>query len=357
MKIKDTRQITKNRAQDFVTKLSGEVYIIGRNKYGVSTTSWLTKKDITVVGYIDDYTTDTTYGGLPILKSNLDFSKDAIINCVLEGRAIDVRDFIEKLRPSASMDYIALQFAFEEKLIPVDFLNNTDSILVEREAYENVFSLLTDEQSKVEFEALLNFRLNRDIQFQKDFRFRINEQYFEDFVILPQKATFVDGGGFDGATTSEFVQKHRDYNSVYYFEPTESSMIASKNKLRVNNNINFFQKGLWSQATTLHFDTSLGSANKIANTGSVSIETVSIDEVVDGKVDFIKLDIEGAEIEAINGAIATIKKFKPKMAVCIYHNQSDFIEIPKLALKLNPGYKIYVRHYTQGVFETVMYFV
>ena len=74
-------------------------------------------------------------------------------------------------------------------------------------------------------------------------------------------------------------------------------------------------------------------------------------------MDFIKLDIEGAEIEAINGAIATIKKFKPKMAVCIYHNQSDFIEIPKLALKLNPGYKIYVRHYTQGVFETVMYFV
>ncbi len=357
MKIKDTRQATKNRAQDFIENLSAEVYLIGRNKYGISITSWLTKKDIKVVGYIDDFTTDISFNGLPIYKSNLDFSKAVIINCVVEGRTVSVQGHISSLSPINSIDYFTLQFAFEENLIPVDFLSNTDSILVEMDAYEKVFALLMDEQSKFEFEALLNFRLNRDIKFLKDFRFRINEQYFEDFVILPQKSTFVDGGGFDGATTSEFVQRYRDYNEVYYFEPTEFSMIASKNKLRGNNNINFFQNGLWSQATTLHFDTSLGSANKISNTGSVSIATVSIDEVVNSKVDFIKLDIEGAEIEAIKGAKTTIKRFKPQMAVCIYHNQSDFIEIPRLLLSLNSEYKIYVRHYSQGVYETVMYFI
>jgi FkbM family methyltransferase len=122
-------------------------------------------------------------------------------------------------------------------------------------------------------------------------------------------------------------------------------------------NIEFYKKGLWDSVTSLKFDNTNGGANSINTNGLEIIETVTIDSSINSKIDFIKLDIEGAEIQAIKGAQRVIHNFKPKLAVCVYHNQKDFIEIPSLILKINPDYKLYLRHYSQGIFETVMYFV
>jgi len=71
----------------------------------------------------------------------------------------------------------------------------------------------------------------------------------------------------------------------------------------------------------------------------------------------IKLDIEGAEFEAITGAANHIHRHTPRIAVCVYHNQSDFWRIPERILELNDHYKIYLRHYSEGILETVMFFV
>ena len=353
----DTRKITKVKAEQFISNLNVGVYIIGLNKYGISMSNWLRKREIDVVGYIDDYSSESNFNHLPIFSSELDFRNNAIINCVVEGRTLNVELFLKQLNPLTSHDYISLEYTFEEELAPIDFLNDTDSILQNIDDYSYVYRLLEDEQSKDEFESLVNFRLNRDINYLENFEFRINEQYFEDFVVLPKTPTFIDGGGFDGITSLTFMTKYDDYHKIYYFEPTESSMINSKRRLLDYKNINFYQKGLWSSDTTLYFETTHGPANKISDIGDMSINTVSIDKIVSGRIDFIKLDIEGAEIEALKGAKFTIKNDKPKLAVCVYHNQSDFINVPKLVLELNSDYKIYLRHYTQGVFETVMYFV
>ena len=67
------------------------------------------------------------------------------------------------------------------------------------------------------------------------------------------------------------------------------------------------------------------------------------------------MDIEGAELLALNGAIETIKKFKPKLAIAIYHSMSDFISIPKWIDDLNLGYKLYLDHYTIHTEETILY--
>jgi hypothetical protein len=108
----------------------------------------------------------------------------------------------------------------------------------------------------------------------------------------------------------------------------------------------------------LYFNDSKGSASHISQTESkITIHTDTIDSLIQSKVDYIKMDIEGAEVPALKGARKTIAMYKPILAICIYHNQSDFVEIPELILSYNPNYSIYVRHYTQGVFETVMYFI
>ena len=73
------------------------------------------------------------------------------------------------------------------------------------------------------------------------------------------------------------------------------------------------------------------------------------------KVDFIKMDIEGAEPYALEGARDTIIKHKPKLAIAIYHSMNDFINIPLWILNLNLGYRIYMGHYTIHEEETVIF--
>lgn len=69
----------------------------------------------------------------------------------------------------------------------------------------------------------------------------------------------------------------------------------------------------------------------------------------------IKMDLEGAELHALQGAEQTIRRYRPKLAVSIYHNPEDIWEIPELILKLHPDYRLYLRHYSIAAAETVVY--
>jgi FkbM family methyltransferase len=236
-------------------------------------------------------------------------------------------------------------------------MGQTDTIEKDRAEYERLYELLADDLSKQTLEHLLNFRWNRDVRFLEIFPYRLHEQYFEPFVELAKQPVFVDGGGFDGTTSKIFAARHPDHQRIYYFEPNEESFEHSKRQLEGVSQVRLFKKGLWHEDTVLHFDGSMGSASKLSDTGDMSIAMTSIDAVVDGPVHFIKLDIEGAELNALQGAETTIRRDRPALAVCVYHAQQDFWRVPKRVLQYQPGYKVYLRHYTQGVFETVMYFV
>ncbi len=69
------------------------------------------------------------------------------------------------------------------------------------------------------------------------------------------------------------------------------------------------------------------------------------------------MDIEGAEFEALKGASGIIRKHQPKLAISVYHKASDYWEIPELIFSIRNDYKLYLRHYTEGIAETVMFFI
>jgi hypothetical protein len=73
------------------------------------------------------------------------------------------------------------------------------------------------------------------------------------------------------------------------------------------------------------------------------------------RVDFIKMDIEGSELNALRGAEGTILGFKPKLAISIYHRDSDFIEIPNYLRKLDVGYEFFLDHFTVYGEETILF--
>lgn len=88
------------------------------------------------------------------------------------------------------------------------------------------------------------------------------------------------------------------------------------------------------------------------------IETVALDETVyDRKPTYIKMDIEGAEQEALKGCKRIIQDYKPKLAICIYHKPDDLFEIPIMIKEMNPEYKLYVRQYADAWYDTVLYAV
>lgn len=83
--------------------------------------------------------------------------------------------------------------------------------------------------------------------------------------------------------------------------------------------------------------------------------SVPLDEIVEDRITFIKMDIEGAEHNALLGAEKTIKKYHPKLAICVYHSIEDYIILPLMLKQFNPNYKFYFRQHSATSSESVIY--
>lgn len=187
-----------------------------------------------------------------------------------------------------------------------------------------------------------------------------HKQYFD----LPElenfrkdQEVFVDGGAYNGNTSIDF----KNWSSgnecfVYAWEPDPKNRMRCGSVLR-NSNMEYelVPKGLWEKSEELKFHME-GTSSAITDLGEgISIEADSIDHICTRPVTFIKMDVEGAEYRALLGAREAIKKYKPKLAVCIYHKPEDIWELPWLIHQLNPEYGFYFRHYSFTNYETVLY--
>ncbi len=184
-------------------------------------------------------------------------------------------------------------------------------------------------------------------------------QYFDTF--SPQKdEVFVNAGAFQGETDLDFVRwVNGSYKKIFAFEPMESNVEICRKCYAKNGieNIDLLNKGTWSESGQISFAEG-ASQGQIDVNGTNYIETIKIDDAVadyTGKISFIKMDIEGAELEALRGARETIRKDNPRMAICIYHKPEDLYEIPGYLLSLVPEYRFKVRQYTSMNWETVLY--
>lgn len=189
-----------------------------------------------------------------------------------------------------------------------------------------------------------------------------NEQYFgPDFIHYEAEEVFVDAGCFDLCSSLDLREKCGKLRKVYAFEPDpENYKVCVRNKEKYHfPEAEILPYGAWSEMKTLYFEAGGLGSSRVSNGGNTSIQVKSIDEVVrdNEKVTFIKMDIEGSELEALKGARRTIQRDKPKLAICIYHKPEDMTEIPLYIKSLVPEYKLYVRHHSNCFTETVLYAV
>lgn len=183
-------------------------------------------------------------------------------------------------------------------------------------------------------------------------------QYFDVFE-SEESEVFVDAGSYNGDTTKEFmVWANGGYKKIFVIEPLKEQFkyIENRSKSEKWDNIVLCNKAAWECNEELNFfENDTGSLIVKGNTGTV-INGESIDNIVgDENVTFIKMDIEGAELKALEGAKKTIKLNKPKLAISIYHKYEDIIDLPLKILSIVPEYNFYLRHYSTDRWETVLY--
>lgn len=199
-------------------------------------------------------------------------------------------------------------------------------------------------------------------------------QYFDTEVvplhITGRREIFVDAGSYDLETSRAFLDWcHNECDRIYAFECDHRGIQLCKKQMEKNealsNMVCFFPKGCWSEKTTLRFSEQLvATSSKVMSLSEVSsgeiveIETETIDNVLAGsEATFVKMDIEGSELEALKGARKTILKYHPTLAISIYHKPEDIIEIPAYIKSLVPEYRFYIRGYHEDFTEIVLYAV
>ncbi len=327
-------------------------YVLGMNEYAQDIA-----EKFDVVGFVDDYTLEKRFMNKKIIKSDSLPADAMVIVCSLD-RIFTASKKLKNLNINY-LDYYAFAKSTTANLKQLEYWNGFKEDYIDNfNEYNNIYELLYDSESKDIFKKLINFRLSYDINYMVDFKFRIYEQYFENFLNLNNRnEIFADIGGFDGETTIEFIKRCPNYTEVYFFEPDEENFSTAKMTLNEFNNIKMYQLGLSNKKEQLKFSSSLGQSSKIDISGSVSIYVDQYDSIVKGPVTFVKMDIEGAEGKAIEGMTESILKYHPIMAIAVYHKHNDFWKIPTQVLSIRDDYKIYVRHYTEGLGESVMYFV
>jgi FkbM family methyltransferase len=205
--------------------------------------------------------------------------------------------------------------------------------------------------------SVASFRLKYDLGLLDGFTSKEDLQYFEDFLNLQlEDEVFIDAGAFDGFTTREFIKRCPQFRAVHAFEPEAENFQRCQESLSAFANVHCYQMGLSSTKHTAKFD-KRGSASKIDPQGTATITLDALDNLIQGPVTFIKMDLEGAEGAAIKGAARTISTYRPRLAIAVYHTAGDFWRIPETILDIYNGYKLYLRHYTESIYETIMFFV
>jgi FkbM family methyltransferase len=231
-----------------------------------------------------------------------------------------------------------------------------------REAIRQACSLFADAESRRVFAGKLAYYLTQDKQHLDEIR-TTRPIYFDESVFaLGAQEVVVDGGAYTGDTLKAFLQACGGRFRAYYaFEPDRTNycaleLLADGDRSRIQT----VAAGLSDHTGELRFlTTSTVDARVLGpdEPGGEPLPVVGLDDFFAGRPapTLIKMDIEGAESDALAGAAQLLGRHAPALAVSAYHRPADLWQVPLLIHRLNPGYRLFLRHYSRELDDTVCY--
>lgn len=240
------------------------------------------------------------------------------------------------------------------------------------DALQKSYDLLADDLSRETFLSYINDRVHC---ITKNIRplheLWLSNQYFNDLYPYQKFNThaLIDCGAYIGDTAEEYITFLRNAGyegKVYAFEPDPDNYqklltIAKRINDVKNSTLECFPYAVGSKKKEVVFSAGNGSISHLsADDKGIKVCMMPIDTVMFGKhVSYLKMDLEGGEEDALNGAVNTIRDNNPMLSICVYHKIDDLINIPNCILSLLEGrnYKYYLRHHSSYFSETVFYAV
>ena len=326
-------------------------YLLGATPYAsgiISTTA--------IQGVIDDRLDTARFCDIPVFRI-AEVPKNALVVSTTIGRphtaARHLRD-----ADLAHCDYFTFHRHSGLELPNARFWTGFGEEIAEHFAeFELVRKKLVDNASREVFNSIVNFRLSANTGWIKAFRENQANQYFEPFLhLMPSNESFVDIGCFDGQTTADFIARCPEFNTVHIFEPDPCNFSAVRRRFWDMERVHCYPFGIGGAKQIERFS-SAGSTSGICLDGEFEIQVDTLDSFNIESVSFLKMDIEGAELAAISGARETILRCHPRLAISVYHHPSDLWRVPQMVLAIRDDYELFLRHYTEGVTETVMFFL
>ncbi|WP_122789862.1 FkbM family methyltransferase [Intestinibacillus sp. Marseille-P6563] len=211
---------------------------------------------------------------------------------------------------------------------------------------DTVAELLADARSRQVLDAMLCFKLTGKIQYLRDGE-NDKVEAFTNILKPREDEHFVDLGAYNGDTIRELLSYTQGrFSSITALEPDRRNY----RKLKAFTDdlagpVHLEQAGAWEQDCVLTFAAKAGRNSRLSDKG---VETTmrAVDCVLQGDpCTLLKMDVEGAEREALAGAAQTIARWKPRLNIACYHRNEDLFALPLQVHALCPDYALYLRHH------------
>lgn len=239
-----------------------------------------------------------------------------------------------------------------------DCLWQYDGSLMEKhkEDFDRAAEVYADDISR---KIMANYLLGKKLKgYEGEFAYCTEGTYFNELTASVLSGGAVDCGAFTGNTVRKYLDvTGNDKGKVWAFEPDPENYKKLLASCREFPNVECLNYGVWDKDEILSFSANSSDDSSICADGDIKVTCKKIDDVVgEGKVGFIKMDVEGAERQALAGAREVIRRDSPVLAISAYHLWDDLAVLPILMDEITAdGYRIYLRHHGIAAAELVIY--
>lgn len=230
--------------------------------------------------------------------------------------------------------------------VPVfgDEIFNREFIEANEEKINAAYELFEDDSKEI-FAGCVNFMFGGELDILKSITTE-KDEIFGGVFSMGENESFLDLGAYRGDTVAEFLHYcGGKYGEIIALEPDRRTYKKLCDYLENIPNSTAVQKAIYSDSKTMFFSSKAGRQSTLSSKGE-EIETVTVDELCCGKkITYIKMDVEGAEADALDGAKATLREQKPKLNIALYHKSKDIFELPLKIAVINNEYKFHLRRH------------
>jgi FkbM family methyltransferase len=353
-------------------KSQGQIVLFGAGNLGKKCLSGLRSVGIEPVAFVDNNSAiwNTKIERIDVLSPEnaaLKYGQNALFLVTIwsPGRNrsfIILKNQLHQLGCLNIAFFITLFWKYPTLFLPYYCIDLPHKIYEQVDDVIAVFYFLKDNYSKKQYLNQLKWRILLDFNSLSSSK---EIQYLPQILLpLLSHEVFIDCGAFDGDTVKTLINIQKDsFEKIICFEPDPTNIKKLKDyisNLDLDNEIQekviIYQNATGEKREKLRFSATGSGASAISSEGELEVDSIPLDEILaDEAPTFIKMDIEGAEIDTLLGAITIIKKYRPILAISVYHQQDHLWRIPLLVNSICRDYSYFLELHGEDGLDLVFY--